>query len=68
MTSEFLSVKEVAVIFGVNEVTIRNAIKKGYIVAIKIGNKPKSPYRISKKSINLIHESIIKKMVKNSQN
>lgn len=59
MEREFLSIKEVAVIFSVNEVTIRRAIKKGLIIAIKIGDGKKSPYRVSRKSIDQIHGSII---------
>ncbi len=59
MEQEFLSIKETAVIFGVNEVTIRRAIKMGFIIAIRIGNSKRSPYRISRKSIEAIHESII---------
>lgn len=56
---EFLSIKEVAVIFSVNEMTIRRAIRKGFIVAIRIGSGKRSPYRISRKSIDDIHELII---------
>lgn len=59
MEPEFISIKEVAVLFSVNEVTIRRAIKKGLIIAIKIGDGKKSPYRVSRKSINQIHEAII---------
>lgn len=59
MDSEFLCVKEVATIFSVNEITIRRAIKSGYIPAIRIGNCKKSPYRISRKSIDAIHNSIM---------
>jgi len=59
MESEFLSIKEAAVIFSVNQTTIRRAIRKGLIIAIKIGDGPRSPYRISKKSIENIHETII---------
>jgi excisionase family DNA binding protein len=59
MECEFYSIKETAVIFGVNEVTIRRAIRNGFIVAIRIGNSKKSPYRISRKSIEEIHNSII---------
>ncbi len=58
MESEFLSIKEAASVFAVNEVTIRRAIKKGLIVAIKIGDGKRSPYRISKRSIQDIHLSI----------
>lgn len=61
MEPEFYSIKETAVIFGVNEVTIRRAIKMGFIIAIRIGNSKKSPYRISRKSIEAIHASIILK-------
>lgn len=59
MDSEFYSIKEVACIFSVNEVTIRRAIRKGWIIAIRVGDSKKSPYRISKKSIEAIHASII---------
>ncbi len=61
MDAEFLSIKEVAVIFSVNEVTIRRAIYKGLIVAVKIGDGKRSPYRISRKSIDSIHKDIIQK-------
>ena len=59
MEREFLSIKEVAVIFSVHQVTIRRAIRKGYIIAVRIGEGKRSPYRISKKSIEEIHKSII---------
>jgi len=59
MESEFLSIKEVAKIFSVHHTTIRRAIKKGYLIAIRIGGYPKSPYRISRKSLDAIHNSII---------
>lgn len=55
MDTEFYSVKEVAVIFAVNELTIRRAIRKGWIKAIKIGEGKRSPYRISRKCIDNIH-------------
>ena len=61
MEAEFLSVKETAVIFAVTEITIRRAIKKGWIIAIKIGEGKRSPYRISKQSIQHIHDMIILK-------
>jgi len=60
MEKEFLSIHETSIIFGVHENTIYTWIRKGFIIAIRIGNKPKSPYRISRKSIQAIHESIIK--------
>jgi len=59
MKSEFLSIKEVAQLFSCHHTTIRRAIKSGFIIAIRIGNKPKSPYRISRKSLEHIHQSII---------
>jgi DNA-binding transcriptional MerR regulator len=62
MDSEFYSIKEVAQIFAVNEVTIRRAIRKGFIIAIRIGDSPKSPYRVSKRLIEAIHDSIIKNL------
>ena len=60
--SEFISIKELAVIFSVHEITIRRAIRKGYIVAIRIGDGEKSPYRISRRSFDEIHKSLIKNM------
>lgn len=60
MDLEFLSIKETAAIFHVHASTIRRAIKQGFLIAIRIGMGPKSPYRISKKSIEAIHISIIK--------
>jgi excisionase family DNA binding protein len=62
MEQEFLSIKEVAVVFGVHEITIRRAIKKGYLVAIRVGGGKRSPYRISKKEIEAIHHSMIKSL------
>jgi len=62
MEQEFYSIKETAVIFAVHEITIRRAIKKGFLIAIRVGNGLKSPYRISKKSIDAIHESLIKSL------
>jgi len=59
MQAEFLSIKEVAVIFSVNEVTIRRAIKKGWLIAVRIGDGDRSPYRVSKQSIQHIHDMII---------
>lgn len=62
MEIEFLTIKEVAVIFGCHANTIRRAIKMGYIVALRLGNGKKSPYRISRKSLDAIHESIIREL------
>jgi excisionase family DNA binding protein len=59
---EFLTIKEAAVIFSVHPITIRRAIHKGFLIAIRVGNGSRSPYRISRKSIEAIHESIIKKL------
>lgn len=58
--SEFYTIKETAVVFGVHQNTIRRAVKKGFLIAIRIGSGKKSPYRISKKEIEAIHSSIIK--------
>lgn len=64
--AEFLSVEDVADIFEVHPHTIRRAIREGFIIAIRIGNSPRSPYRISKKSIEAIHQSIIRELSKKS--
>ncbi len=60
MDSEFYSIKEVAVIFSVNAKTIRRAIKKKQLPFIRMGDGPRSPYRISKKVIEAIHEGFLK--------
>lgn len=60
MESEFLTIKEAAVIFSVHPVTIRRALQKGFLIAIRIGSGKRSPYRISRKSIEAIHQSILK--------
>jgi len=62
MESEFYSIKELAVVLNVHSNTIRRAIKKGHLIAIRIGDGRRSPYRISKKSIEAIHQSILKDM------
>jgi hypothetical protein len=67
MDAEFLSIKEVAIIFACHEITIRRAIKKGFIVAIRIGEGKRSPYRVSKKSIESIHLSILMSLAKKTQ-
>ena len=67
MDSEFYSIKEAAIIFSVHESTIRRAIKKGFLIAIRIGIGPKSPYRISRKSIEAIHISILKDLAHKAQ-
>lgn len=59
MESEFLSIKEVAVIFGVHENTIRRAILRGFLVTVLIGEGRRSPYRISKQAIQKIHDTMI---------
>ncbi len=62
MEKEFYSIIETSIIFGVHQNTIRNAVKKGFLIAIRIGNGKKSPYRISRKEIDAIHHSIIKEL------
>jgi len=59
MDREFYSIKEVAYIFSVSSLTIRRAIRKGYIQAMRIGDGKKSPYRISKKTIENIHLNLL---------
>jgi excisionase family DNA binding protein len=67
MQCEFLTIKEVAVIFSCHPNTIRRAIRLGFLIAIRVGNGSKSPYRISRKSIDSIHSSIILELGKKSQ-
>lgn len=67
MDQEFYSIKETAAVFGVHASTIRRAIKKGFLVAIRIGIGPKSPYRVSRESIKLIHVSLIKDLAQKAQ-
>lgn len=59
MDTEFYSIKEAARVFNVHSNTIRRAINKGFIIAIRVGEGRRSPYRISKKSVDAIHSSII---------
>jgi len=56
MDSEFYSIKETASIFSVHPKTIRRAIKKNLLPFIRVGNGPRSPYRISKEFIKSIHK------------
>lgn len=56
---EFYSIKEVAFIFSVSASTIRRGVRKGYISAIRVGDGKKSPYRISRKSLDCIHERLL---------
>lgn len=67
MDSEFLTIKEVAVVFSCHPNTIRRAVRLGFLVAIRVGNGPKSPYRISKRSLDAIHSSIISELAKKAQ-
>ena len=67
METEFYSIKEVAVIFNVHANTIRRAIQKGYIIAIRIGEGKKSPYRVSRKSIEAVHVNILNKYILNKK-
>lgn len=62
MHPEFLTIKEVARIFSVHRTTISKAVREGFIVAVRIGKGPRSPYRISRKSIDAIHSSILHKL------
>jgi len=65
---EFFSIKELAVHFACHPSTIRRAIKKGYIVALRLSESKRSPYRISIRSINEIHSSIIRELASKYKN
>jgi hypothetical protein len=60
MESEFLTIKEIAVIFSCHPNTIRRAISLGYLIGVRLGKGKKSPYRISRKCIDAIHASLLK--------
>lgn len=60
--NEFYTVNETADLFHTHPTTIRRAIKQGFLIAIRLGLGKKSPYRISRKSIEAIHISIIKEL------
>jgi hypothetical protein len=66
MKAEFISIKEAAVVFSCHPNTIRRAIRLGFLIAIRVGNGPRSPYRISIKSLEAIHLSIISELAKKS--
>ncbi len=67
MEKEFLSIAEVAIIFGVSKTAIYSAVKKGFLIGVRIGDAKKSPYRISRKSIEAIHSSICKQLSEKSK-
>jgi excisionase family DNA binding protein len=46
MSQEYYSVTEFSVLMGVHPLTIRSAIRKGRIIAVRVGSGKKSPYRI----------------------
>jgi excisionase family DNA binding protein len=64
---DFFSIKEFAAKVGVHPMTIRRAIKRGRITAIKIGGNKYSCYRIAKTELDRIAlfdlEDIVNKMV-----
>lgn len=64
---QFLTIEETAKELNVHKNTIYNAVRKGYIVGIRLGVGPRSPYRISRKCLDYIHEMIIKKMIINNK-
>lgn len=52
---EYYSVVEFAKIFNFSPLTIRNYIRNGDIFAIRMGSRPKSPYRIHRGQIDRLH-------------
>jgi excisionase family DNA binding protein len=67
MEKEFLTIKEAAEVFNVHQNTIYAWIKKGFIVSIRIGDKKKSPYRLSRRAVEQVHKAILIEMSKKSQ-
>ncbi len=64
MIQEFYSIKEVAIILGVHESTVRRAVKRKILPFMRIGIGHKSPYRISKKIFEQMHIDFMKEMEK----
>jgi excisionase family DNA binding protein len=64
---DFLSIKEFAVKVGLHPNTIRRAIKRGKISAIKLGSGLRSHYRIAKTEVQRIAlldmEEMIEKII-----
>lgn len=67
INSEFLSIKEFAANVGVHPNTIRRAIKRGKLAAIRFGSKERSHYRIAKSELSRIAlldmENIIERII-----
>lgn len=51
LEKEFYTIKEFAIILDVHPNTIRRSIKSGRISAVKVGNKFRPVYRISRSEI-----------------
>ena len=69
--SEFLSIKEFAILLNVHPNTIRRAVKSGRINAFKVGYGKKGIYRIARSEINRIAifdlEEMIERIIEKRQ-
>jgi len=65
--AEFLTIEETAKALNVHKNTIYNAVRKGYLIGIRLGIGPRSPYRICRKSLDAIHSSIIMQLSKRKE-
>jgi len=64
---DFLSIKEFALLIRVHENTVRNMIRTGKLNAFRVGDKPKSGWRIARSEINRMSfvdlEKIVEKLI-----
>ena len=61
--TEFLSIKEFAVLINVHPNTVRRSIKKGVLNAFRIGKGAKAVYRIPRVEINRLAFAHLEEMI-----